>query len=143
MNENDFYCGYSDIIDLPRHVSEKHKPMPALARAAQFSPFAALTGYEEAVEETARLTGARPVLTEDESYALDESCREIREILLERGQADISVVYFLPDSRKKGGSLVSFRGVLRAIDEYDRIMIFTDGRRIPMTDVYRMKLCRE
>ena len=91
---------YDDIIGMEHHVSQRHPRMGRLDRAAQFSPFAALSGYEEAIEEAARLTERRPILSEDARAALDEA-------LSSAAQGDeVSITYFREDSRKSGGSCI-------------------------------------
>lgn len=126
-------CGYDDIINLPHPVSKVHPPMPAANRAAQFSPFAALTGYEEAVEETARLTDERLELEEDAVCALDEKLRILQERIAEQPEA--SVTYFRPDARKAGGAYVTVSGRIKKIDCYEQMLVMKDGQRIPIRDV--------
>ena len=93
---------YDDIINLPHHVSERHPHMPVSDRAAQFAPFAALTGYGDVIRETARLTEARPELSEDERAEMDQT---LRAVLNTQGKnAEIVVTYFAPDARKSGGA---------------------------------------
>lgn len=131
MFENDH--SYDDIIYLPHHVSEKRTAMSLHDRAAQFSPFAALTGYDDAVEETARLTDEMAELTEDVKAVLDERLR----ILSANGgeRPEISVRYFVPDERKKGGAYVWHKGILRRVDEYERNLVFADGSCIPLGNI--------
>ncbi len=119
---------YDDIIDHPRHVSPKRQPMSRRDRAAQFSPFAALNGYEDAVEETARLTGEMIELDESEIELLNRKLVEIRAGLEERNR--ISVTYFVPDERKSGGRYEVFSGELKRIDELEGVLIFRDGKKI-------------
>ena len=95
---------YSDIINLPHHVSVKHPQMSMTERAAQFNPFAALTGYDDAVEETARLTESQAELTESRKAALDEA---LREILSAETRPQVTIRYFLPDEKKAGGRYVT------------------------------------
>lgn len=128
---------YDDIIDLPRHESRTHPPMPVSDRAAQFAPFAALTGHSAAVEETARLTGER--------VELDESCKEIinRQLTVLKERSDeepsVSVVYFVEDTRKSGGEYVTVTGCVRKVDAYKRLMILTDGTRIPIDEIIEIE----
>ena len=114
---------YEDIVDLPHHVSSTHIPMPMIKRAAQFAPFAALTGYGDAVAETARLTDNRVDLTED---AVNELNRQIYEA--SASGREIRIVYFVPDDRKTGGSYMETMGKIRKI-EFGEI-ILEDGSRI-------------
>ena len=121
---------YDDIIDLPRPKS-KHEPMPMSDRAAQFSPFAALTGYGDAIDETARLTDARIELSEEERAELDYK----QQYLSTLDSPMVTVTYFVPDSRKSGGAYVTHTGVLKRIDEVERAMVFVDGSRVEMDEV--------
>jgi len=128
---------YDDIIGLPHHVSAKRRPMPRADRAAQFSPFAALTGYGDAVEETARTTEARVELDESEKALLDRRFRLLREHLTER--PEVTVVRFLPDERKAGGQYVPVTGRVKRLDELERTILFTDGQSVPMDDVMSVR----
>lgn len=123
-----------DIINLPHHVSEKRPHMPISSRAAQFSSFAALTGYEDAVAETARLTDKKLILTEEERAVLDMRMLLLAENLEKRPV--ISVTYFIPDKKKTGGSYEAISGSLRRIDEYEKALIFTDGTEISLDDIH-------
>lgn len=125
---------YDDIIDLPHHVSKKHPQMSLHDRAAQFSPFAALTGYEDAVGEAARLTDRRQELDEEQAARLEQQLSLLTETVAER--PEITVTYFLPDARKSGGKYVTVQGTLRRIDETEKTLIFTDGRRIAIWDIW-------
>ena len=128
MNEK-----YSDIIHLPHPISEKHPRMPMLDRAAQFSPFAALTGYEEAIYETGRLTEEKTELGEEEKAILDRKQRLLLEKLYERPA--LTVTYFVPDEKKSGGRYVTKTGNLKRIDLIQRWMLLTDGTKISLEDV--------
>lgn len=127
---------YDDIIDLPHHVSKKHPQMSLHDRAAQFSPFAALTGYEDAVGEAARLTDRRQELDEEQAARLEQQLSLLTETAAER--PEIMVTYFLPDARKSGGKYVTVQGTLRRIDETEKTLIFTDGRRIAIRDIWEI-----
>lgn len=127
---------YDDMLMLSRPISAKHMPMPRLDRAAQFSSFAALTGYDESVGETARLTDSRIELDEDRASELNDKLNILRDNLYER--PEIAVTYFVPDSKKSGGKYVTFKGNARAIDEYERAIIFTKGSRIPLDDIFAL-----
>ena len=124
---------YDDIINLPHHISLKRPQMPMHDRAAQFSPFAALTGYDEAIKEEGRLTSGRIELGEYETELLDRSLRDILEHINERPY--ISVIYFEPDERKSGGAYMEKSGRLKRIDEYERKLYFTDGTGVDMDSV--------
>ena len=124
---------YEDILHLPHHVSEKHPPMSRLDRAAQFSPFAALTGYEAAVEETARLTDRRIELDESERGAIDLRLTLVQEQLPE--PTEVTITYFVLDKKKTGGAYVSVSGTVKKIDDYERMVILRDGTSIPIDDI--------
>lgn len=124
---------YDDIIDLPHHVSATHPQMPMSDRAAQFSPFAALVGYDAAIRETGRLTEAKAEPDEEALRELDRRIRLLAERLGDGPEVDIT--YFLPDQRKAGGSYQSVRGVVKKIDDFRRIIVLRDGTGIPMDDV--------
>lgn len=128
---------YDDIIDLPHPVSKKHPQMPRRDRAAQFSPFAALTGYEGEIEETARLTERRKPLDEEQSERLERRLRLLAEKAEERPEVEIT--YFLPDERKAGGAYVTVRGSFRRIDEYEKTIVLADGRRIPIGEIAELR----
>lgn len=121
---------YDDIIDLPRPRSA-HEPMPMSDRAAQFSPFAALTGYDVAIDETARLTDERIELSPDEREELDYKQQYISTL----DNPTVTVTYFVPDARKAGGAYVTHTGVLKRIDEVERMVRFTDGTMVALDDV--------
>ncbi len=124
---------YDDIIDLPHHVSTTHPQMPMSDRAAQFSPFAALVGYDAAIRETGRLTEAKAEPDEEALRELDRRFRLLAERLDDGPEVDIT--YFLPDRRKAGGAYQSVRGVVKKIDDFRRLIVLRDGTSIPMDDV--------
>ena len=126
---------YDDIIDLPRPKS-RHEPMPMSDRAAQFSPFATLTGYGDAIDETARLTDVRIELSEEERAELDYK----QQYLPTLDAPTVSVTYFVPDERKSGGAYVTHTGALKRIDEVERAMVFADGTRVDMDEVVGIEL---
>ncbi|MCI9402475.1 MAG: YolD-like family protein [Oscillospiraceae bacterium] len=121
---------YDDILSLPHPTSKTHPRMSRQDRAAQFSPFAALTGYEAVVKETARLTDERPILTEDEIAALDAKLRLTMEL-----DTEVTVTWFRPDNKKSGGSYLSSTGRIRKMDELQRILTLEDGTRIPIHEI--------
>lgn len=108
--------------------------MPISDRAAQFAPFSALTGYDDAIDETGRRTEERLELSEEMREALDRKMRLLGEMLSTRPQ--VVVTYFLPDGRKTGGSYQTVSGQLKRIDAYERVLLFTNGQKIPIGDVY-------
>lgn len=119
---------YSKIISLPHHQSATHKRMSNYDRAAQFAPFAALTGHDEAIKETARLTDDCIEMGEDRLGVLSAKIQLLIDKLSE--QPEITVVYFVPDERKSGGSYAEKTGVVRIIDEYERKLVFYDSDKI-------------
>lgn len=125
---------YEDIINLPHHVSDKRPQMPMWDRAAQFSPFAALTGYDDAIAETARLTDEKIELDESSQSALDMKQHILMDVISE--QPEISVTYFKKDERKTGGAYLTVTGKLKKIDEYERVLVLVGGERIPFDDIF-------
>lgn len=125
---------YDDIINLPHHVSSRRAPMTMIDRAAQFSPFAALTGYDAAIQETGRLTEGYIHLDESSKESLNEQLRLIQESLDE--QPEITVTYFRPDERKNGGAYISITGTVRKIDQYEQAIIMSDGMAIPFEYIH-------
>ncbi|MDD4113895.1 MAG: hypothetical protein PHC56_12830 [Herbinix sp.] len=124
---------YDDIINLPHHVSKTHLPMAIPDRAAQFSPFAALAGYDGAIKETARLTDERVELDEAEKNILDQKLRIVEEQLC--NEPEITVTFFQPDEKKVGGAYVSISGIVNKIDYYKRAVLMQDGTRIEIEDI--------
>lgn len=124
---------YDDIINLPHHVSTKHPRMVPLDRAAQFSPFAALTGHDAAIKETARLTDERVELDESSKELLDMRLQIIREHLAEK--PEVTVTFFEPDQKKSGGAYVTVTGRIKKIDEYEGKLVLEGGISILMADV--------
>lgn len=122
---------YDDMINLPRPEPTRSR-MGGLERAAQFAPFAALTGYDEAVGETARLVDEKIELSEDERAYLDEQTKKIREI----PEREIAVTYFIADKRKSGGAYLTAHGFVKKIDEIERLLVMTSGERIPLDDIF-------
>ena len=124
---------YDDIIGLPHHVSTTHHRMSMLERAAQFQPFRALTGYEDAVRETARLTDDRVELTEDEKALLDGKLQRLADNLASHPL--VTVTYFQPDKKKAGGAYVTATGELKKIDDFTSTLLLTGGERIPIENI--------
>ena len=129
---------YDDIIHLQRPLSKKHPPMPMAKRAAQFLPFAALTGFEGEIAEAARLTEEARSLGEDALMALDEQLSLLRQRMGE--QPAVSVVRFVPDERKAGGRYETVTGRLRRLDEANRVLILTDGSRIDLDTIAELTM---
>lgn len=140
MYQNNHSGKYEDIIHLPHHVSKKRPQMAIKDRAAQFSPFAALTGHEAAVKETARLTEEKMELDESTKRRLDE----ILQILMEQLRRDIhlfvQITYFVPDEKKTGGSYLRIREKIQKIDTYRRIIFMMDKTKVPIDDIVDIEL---
>ena len=130
---------YDDIINLPHHVSASHPQMSLLDRAAQFSPFAALTGHDAAIKETQRLTEEWVDLDEDRKKLLDEKLQMIRESLFSgkdgHSLPEIIFTYFKPDEKKKGGAYLAAQGKVRKIDEYSHQVILEDGTALTIEHI--------
>ena len=129
---------YDDIIDLPHPTSERHPRMPMVNRAAQFSPFAALTGYDAAVKETARHTDARVELTEEEESILDAKLQLLADRIASQAAAEFT--YFEPDKKKAGGAYLSVSGIIKKIDGVTGDIVLTDGQRIPIEDILNIHI---
>ena len=115
---------YDDIINLPHHISKKHPQMSLYARSAQFAPFAALTGYEEAVKETARETNERIDIEDELKSILDGKLQIILEQI--KNHPEISITYFIADSKKNGGEYVTVTGLVKKVDLYNQYIYLID-----------------
>ena len=124
---------YDDIINLPNPTPTCRPRMSALDRAAQFAPFAALTGYEAVVAEAARLTDDRLELSEDMMISLNDKMQLIVDNIDK--EPFVTIKYFVPDKRKAGGAYVEVSGIVKEIDEYERCIVMTDGIKIPIEQV--------
>ncbi len=129
---------YDDIINLPHHVSKKHPPMSMYARAAQFAPFAALTGYGDAVNETARITGTRIILSEEMKEIINEKLNTINLSIASKPLATFT--YFIKDKKKSGGEYTSITGNVRQIDLANGIIILTNKKKINISDLIDVKI---
>lgn len=129
---------YNDILHLPHKKSETRPHMPVSDRAAQFAPFAALTGYDSAIRETARLTDRKRELGESELEELNGKLIYIGEHLDE--PSPVKITYFRADKKKSGGAYIVFTGTAKRIDQYEKMMIMTDGTKIPIEDIYDVSL---
>ena len=125
---------YDDIIKLEHHVSPKRAGMTMEDRAAQFAPFAALTGYEDAIDETARLTDREALLTEDRREELDRRQQMLMQVIDRR--PEITVTYFLDDARKAGGAYRTVTGHLLRLDTVEGRMYLTEGKSIPFARIF-------
>lgn len=128
---------YADLINLPHHVSPTRPKMSMIDRAAQFSPFAALTGYDAAVKETARLTDERIELTDENKAMLDGKLQMLLEQLPRR--PEVTITYFEPDRKKTGGAYVSVTGVVKKIDEYAQSIVLENGTAISIEQLYEIE----
>jgi len=124
---------YDDIINLPHHVSDKRKPMSMMNRAAQFAPFAALTGHSEAINETARLTAAKKQLSNEDLTRLSKRLAFALSHAKEKPVLTFTV--FVPDKLKKGGEYMEIRGSIKRIDGFSRIIHLHDGKELPLDNI--------
>lgn len=124
---------YDEIMGLPHHVSKTRPQMPMSDRAAQFAPFAALTGYDSAIKETGRLTDERIELDEEALTALDMKYQLLMDAFDDA--PEVTITYFQPDERKAGGEYVSAIGAVKKVDGFERLITMQDGTKIPMDDV--------
>ena len=132
---------YDDIINLPHHISKKHPQMSMYSRAAQFAPFAALTGYEDSVKETARLTNERIEIDDEVKAILDAKLQEIQEDI--SNKPTVTITYFVPDTRKDGGKYVTVTGNIKKIDRYKQVLVLEDQNEIPINDVIEILTCSD
>ena len=132
---------YDDIINMSHPVSKKHPQMAAIDRAAQFSPFAALTGHEDAIRETARLVEEEIVLDEDEKALLDVKLQKIKMHISERPK--VTLIYFKPDERKEGGAYETICSSVKKIDEYNRKLILMERIEIPLDALVQINIENE
>lgn len=131
---------YEDIINLPHPEPRTHPRMPRENRAAQFAPFAALSGYEDAVNETARLTDERIELNEDAKDALNDAMRRIQFSLQKGEHASLEITYFIPDERKAGGRYETVSGTVRKVDAGIGYLFLMDGQQIRIRDIFSVKI---
>lgn len=124
---------YDDIINMEHYKSKKHPPMSLYARSAQFAPFAALTGYEEAIMETARETAERIDIDDEIKSILDSKIQILTEQLKKR--PEVTIAYFLHDSRKDGGAYITVEGIVKKIDIYSQNLILADNTEIPINEI--------
>jgi len=128
---------YDDIINLPRHKSKKRPAMPIEDRAAQFSPFSALTTYEEKIKETARITERRIKLDKYMTEKLNHKLKILQDKI--NDEIEISICYFKPDDKKDGGAYITNTAIVEKIDEYNKRILLDDGTVIPMAEVIRIE----
>lgn len=127
---------YDDIIDIQKPKSS-HKPMDRLQRAAQFAPFAALNGYEDSIVETGRIVEKKVELSEEEKDRLSFKLTFLQEHI--KDNIDVEIIYFVPDKKKNGGTYQSKIGVLRRIDDIERMVQFTDKSIIEIESIFNIK----
>lgn len=128
---------YDDMLHLPHHVSPTRPQMPMKDRAAQFSPFAALTGYDDTIRETARQTEERVTLDENALYLLDQKIQQLADHLDQRPEATFT--YFVADGKKDGGAYVQTTGTVRQVDAIERIITLNSGTKIPMDEIIEIQ----
>lgn len=128
---------YNDMIHLPHHVSSTHPQMDISERAAQFSPFAALTGHGAAIQETARLTDEKVELDENSKEILDEKILRLAEKI--KDHPEVIITYFIADIKKEGGSYTTTDGCVKKIDDYEGVLCLMDGAKIPIVDIVELE----
>ncbi len=131
------YFPYEDIVNLPRHISKVHPQATMADRAARFSPFAAISGYEDMVKEAARVTEERIDITDATKELLNEKLNMIVEFLDE--EPEVTITYFEPDKKKDGGAYISITGTVKRIDEYERIVLMSDDKKIRIDEIYAIE----
>ena len=129
---------YSDIIHLTHPVSKTHPQMPLYDRAAQFSPFAALTGHEAAIKETERVTEQWMPLEEDKKEELNRKLQQLMQFPTER--KNVTITFFQPDKKKEGGAYVTVTGQVKKIDTYEQQIIFKDGTKIKLDRITEIEV---
>lgn len=131
------YFPYEDIVNLPRHISKIHPQATMADRAARFSPFAAISGYDDMVKEAARVTEERIDITDATKELLNEKLNMIIEFLDE--EPEVTITYFEPDKKKDGGAYMSITGIVKRIDEYERIVLMIDEKKIKIDEIYAIE----
>ena len=128
---------YKDIINLPHHVSKKYPQIPLKDRAAQFGAFAALTGYQDEIKETERITINRIELDEEEKLNLNNKLKLIQDNI--QNNPRVKIKYFVPDVKKDGGKYIEVFGKILKVDEYKREIIMQDKTKIPIREIIEIK----
>lgn len=128
---------YRDIITLPHRVSQTRAQMPMRNRAAQFAPFAALTGYDNVIAETARTTSEKPELSEEMQEIIDLKLQIIVKNIGEKPK--VNIAYFVADKLKSGGAYEFATGYVKRVDDIERTIVFTDGRSVSIPDIYNIE----
>lgn len=127
---------YDDIINLPHHQSKNHPHMSMHDRAAQFAPFAALTGYDDAIKEARRLTDSKPELDENQLEELDQKLADLMTRIEEH--PEVTITYFEPDDNKDGVEYIAYDGRLSKIDYVRKALIFEDNKTISLSDILKI-----
>lgn len=122
---------YADMIYMPHHISKKYPQMPLLDRAAQFAPFAALTGYGAAIKESERQTAAAPSLSQEQIDEINQTLFSLTDLL----PAEVMITYFVPDALKSGGTYHNKTGILKRIDADNQVLVFSDKTKIPLESI--------
>ncbi|MBT9815109.1 hypothetical protein GPK27_06565 [Catenibacterium mitsuokai] len=135
--KNDIH-NYEDIINVPRHISKVHPRMSNEDRAAQFAPFAALTGHKEAISETERITEKRKILDENQKEIIDRKLLFILENIKEH--IFVKIIYFVEDNKKEGGSYVTIEGNVKKIDEFENTITLLENFKINITDIFNIDI---
>ena len=133
----EFTHKYDDMLPLSRPASPKRARMSVTDRGAQFSPFAALVGYDAAIAETARLTDFQLELTEGAKAELNGILCSLAEAVHER--PEVRITWFVPDERKAGGAYVTALGCVKKVDAYRKMLVLTEGREIPFGCIYEIE----
>lgn len=129
---------YDDIINLPHHTSKVHPRMSVANRAAQFAPFAALTGYDDELRETIRLTDKKIELEEETKEEINRKLQELKAEL--QKLPNVTFTYFIKDTHKEGGAYITTYGVVKKIDEYRNVIILDNKEEIPIVDILELKI---
>ena len=124
---------YDDIINMSHHISKKHPRMSLENRSAQFAPFAALTGYEDEVEETARITDKRIEITDEIKSKINMKLQIIQEKI--KTNPKVTITYFISDNKKEGGSYKTVTSNVLKIDKYNKQIILKDNKEIFISDI--------
>lgn len=122
---------YADMIYMPHHISKKHPQMPLIDRAAQFAPFAALTGYGAAIKESERQTAAAPSLSQEQIDEINQALFNLTDLL----PAEVTITHFVPDALKSGGTYHNKTGILKRIDADNQVLVFSDKTKIPLESI--------
>lgn len=129
---------YNDIIKHERYILKYHIPQPMQKRAVQFSPFAALTGFDEEIDETARITDIQVNLSEDDTVLLNQNLSYLMEHQYE--EISVKLIYFKPDIKKEGGSYISYKGIFKYFREDKRCLVFQEGKEISVDDIEKIEI---